>query len=90
VEWNGAGWRAREKALTLKFLRRAGSDYVEGAGQGFGFRLRLFRENDGGWRWRAERDGTVLGSGTVSASGSPRQRSAAFVRILLEELYSVH
>jgi Tfp pilus assembly protein PilF len=91
VEWIGAGWRAREKALVLKFLRRAGSECVEApAGGGLECRLRVSRESDGSWRWKTEREGAVTGSGAVPAAGSPRQRSAALVRNLLEELYSVH
>jgi hypothetical protein len=91
VSFEGAGWGGWEKARVLRFLRRAGSECLERPGDGLPYALRLIRTGDASVRW------TVLDASlSVVREGSPalprglRQRSAALVHAILEELYSVH
>jgi tetratricopeptide (TPR) repeat protein len=96
VIFEGAGWRDREKALILRFLRRSGSECVEGPREGFDYALRLLTNGAGGagergvhWTVR-DSSGNVVREGKPVPAGTIRQRSAALVREILEELYSVH
>jgi hypothetical protein len=91
VSFDGAGWRGRGKALVLRFLRRSGSECVEGPREGFDYSLRLLMGGDRAVHW-AVRDstGAVVREGTTAPAGSPRRLSASLVREILEELYSVH
>jgi tetratricopeptide (TPR) repeat protein len=91
VSFEGSGWKGREKAIVLRFLRRAGSECAEGQAAGFPFRLRLLKSNDGAVRWTV-RDAaeTVVREGSPTLAGNLKKRSAALVTTLLEELYSVH
>ena len=88
----GEGWTAREKSLVLRFLRRAGSECVEGPQDGFRHVLRLTREGDGAVRWTLSdtASGSVVREGTVTPSGRVKRRCAALVKSILEEMYSVH
>ncbi len=91
VSFQGAGWKGREKARVLRFLRRAGSECVEGRVEGFPYSLRLLSAGGTLVRWTVlDASGNVVKEGNPALPGGPRQRSAALVRIILEELYSVH
>jgi tetratricopeptide (TPR) repeat protein len=91
VSFEGGGWKGREKALVLRFLRRDGSECGEAPQAAFPFSLRLIRADDSSVRWTVrDSSGTVLREGTPTLVGGLRRRSAALVRSILEELYSVH
>jgi tetratricopeptide (TPR) repeat protein len=91
VSFEGPGWKGREKAIVLRFLRRAGSECAEGQTSGFPYFLRLLRADDRAVRWTVrDASGTVVREGSPALAGSPRKRSAALVNAILEELYSVH
>jgi tetratricopeptide (TPR) repeat protein len=99
VSFNGMGWRGRERALVLRFLRRSGSVCVEGPREGFEYSLRLLKDaSAGGGRggdsavhWTVvDSSGSIVREGRPVPAGNLHQRSAALVREILEELYSVH
>ncbi|MGA2640231.1 MAG: tetratricopeptide repeat protein [Spirochaetia bacterium] len=91
VSFQGTGWKGREKALVLRFLRRAGSECTEGRREGFPYVLRLLRAGDTSIHWTVlDASGTVVREGKPALAGGVRQRSAALVHAVLEELYSVH
>jgi tetratricopeptide (TPR) repeat protein len=91
VSFEGPGWRGREKARVLRFLRRAGSECVEHPAGGFAYSLRLLKTSEEAVRWTVrDGSGTVVREGGPAAAKGLRQRSAALVHSILEELYSVH
>jgi tetratricopeptide (TPR) repeat protein len=91
VSFEGPGWKGREKALVLRFLRRAGSECAEEQQAGLPYSLRLLRADDRAVRWTVrDASGTVVREGSPALAGSARKRSAALVNAILEELYSVH
>jgi tetratricopeptide (TPR) repeat protein len=91
VSFEGSGWKGREKALIMRFLRRAGSECVEGRQEGFPYTLRLLKARDQAVRWTVlDASATVVREGNPALAGGLRKRSAALLRAILEELYSVH
>ena len=91
VSFEGSDWRGREKARVLRFLRRAGSECVEGRAAGFPYSLRLLRTGEQSMRWTVRDSlGTVVREGSPALPRGVPQRSAALVHSILEELYSVH
>jgi len=100
VSFEGTGWREREKAMVLRFLRRSGSECIEGPQAGVPYALRLEKRaaardegGDGGRtvHWTvSDSSGGIIHEGKPVASGSLRRRSASLVSEILEELYAVH
>ncbi|MGO9309161.1 MAG: tetratricopeptide repeat protein [Spirochaetia bacterium] len=91
VSFESGGWKGREKSRVLRFLRRAGSECAEAPRAAFPFSLRLIRAGDNSVHWTVlDSSGSVVREGTPALAGGLRRRSAALVRSVLEELYSVH
>jgi tetratricopeptide (TPR) repeat protein len=95
VEWGGDGWGAREKALIIRYLRRAGSEVAEapaagGAAEGFRYTLRFSRDGRTRWQVRDTETGTVIREGSPALAGGAKRRCALLVKAVLEELYAVH
>jgi tetratricopeptide (TPR) repeat protein len=92
VEFRGDGWGRREKALIVRYLKRAGSECAEEPGTGLRYSLRLTRGGDGAVRWAVtdSTSGSVVREGAPLLSGRVKTRSARLVQSILEELYAVH
>ncbi len=93
VQFLGAGWRLREKAFVLRFLRRAGSDAEADPGRGpdGAYTLRLVLGDDRTVRWTLlDGAGSAASSGNVRLAGRPLPGTAAVVRAILEVAYAVH
>ena len=90
VQFNGAGWNAREKALIIRYLRRAGSEVAEGSRVGFRYALRFSRDGRTSWQVQDTASGTVIREGSPATAGSTKRRCAMLVKSILEELYAVH
>jgi tetratricopeptide (TPR) repeat protein len=103
VQWSGEGWKAREKAIIVRYLRRAGSEVAEvprgfvaevrrgfAADGGFRYTLRFTRAERTSWQVRDSDTGTVVAEGSPAVAGGAKRRSAMLVKAVLEELYAVH
>jgi len=91
VSFQGTGWGALERWRVLRLLRRAGSECTDGTAAGFPYALRLVKQDDRTVRWTVvDASGAVVREGHPAAAGGPWRRSAAVIRAVLEELYSVH
>jgi hypothetical protein len=90
VEFRGEGWSAREKALIIRYLRRAGSECAEGTAAGFRHSLQLFRSGTLRWRLLDSVSGGVIREGTTPSEGRAKPRSARLVQAVLADLYAVH
>jgi hypothetical protein len=92
VEFRGDGWSRREKALIVRYMKRAGSECMEGPSTGMRYSLRLTRLGDGSVRWAVadSTTGSVVREGAPLLSGRAKPRSARLVQSILEELYAVH
>ena len=92
IEFRGDGWGRREKALIVRYMKRAGSECVEGPSAGLRYSLRLTRVSDGSVRWAVadSTTGSVVREGAPLLSGRAKLRSARLVQSILEELYAVH
>jgi hypothetical protein len=91
VSFEGSAWRGRGKSLVLRFLRRSGSECIEGPRGGFDYSLGLLMREDRSVHWTVrDSAGTIVREGSPVLAGNLRQRAAALVREILEELYSVH
>ncbi len=93
-------WGGREKAMIVRYLKRTGSEVRETDGEtdgrhsapeGFRFLLRLTLEAEGNARYTASdpRTGRILAESAKTLSGRPRERCAALVRDIIEDLYRV-
>jgi tetratricopeptide (TPR) repeat protein len=91
VSFQGAGWKNREKALVMRFLRRSGSECSEGEHMNLPWSLRLLMSADRAVRWTVlDASGTVVRAGNPPLTGGTLRRSATLVSAILEELYAVH
>jgi len=76
--------------LLLRLLRRAGSECMEEPARSLPYRLRLIHSGDRAIRWSlSDASGALVREGSVTPAGGPWRRSAAVVRSVLEEVYSV-
>jgi tetratricopeptide (TPR) repeat protein len=90
VEWRGSGWGAREKALIVRYLKRAGSETVDGPRDGFRYALTLTRDTRTRWQVKDGETGAVVREASPALAGAAKRRSAMLVKSILEELYAVH
>jgi hypothetical protein len=91
VEFGGTGWKAREKGLIMRFLRRSGSEGHEGPDPGYAHSLRMVKgEGTVTWTVTEQKTGKVLATGNTAAPGGVHWRCTTIVKVLLEELYAVH
>jgi len=90
VQFDGTGFHARERRLILRYLRRAGSECVEGRGARYS--LTLTEQANGAVRWAVadSTSGTTIAGGDHTFVGRPPVRCATLVQSILEELYIVH
>jgi tetratricopeptide (TPR) repeat protein len=92
VEFRDHGFSPREKRLILRYLRRAGSECVEGPVSGIRYSLGLSRDANDTVRWSVvdARSATTIAGGSPRFVGRPPVRCAVLVQSILEELYAVH
>ncbi|HUI69092.1 MAG TPA: hypothetical protein VL354_01140 [Spirochaetia bacterium] len=92
VQFDGTRFHPRDKRLILRFLRRSGSECIEGPEAGLRYSLTLTEQANGSVRWSVadSSSGTTIAGGDQSFIGRPPVRSAALVQAILEELYAVH
>ena len=92
VDFRGAGWSVREKALIFRYLGRARSECTDVPGAGFRHSLRLTRGQDGAVAWAVLEtgSGTVVREGNPPLKGRTKQRCALLIQSILADLYAVH
>jgi hypothetical protein len=92
LEFRGDGWSRREKGLIVRYMKRAGSECVQGPAAGLPFSLRLTRGAGGTVRWAVadSASGSVVREGAPLLTGRAKTRAARLVQSILEELYAVH
>jgi tetratricopeptide (TPR) repeat protein len=92
MEFRGDGWSRREKGLIVRYMKRAGSECVQGPMAGLPFSLRVTRGADGAVRWAVtdSASGSVVREGSPLLTGRLKTRAARLVQSILEELYAVH